>query len=66
VCFHALPVDGQPHPDDDETCEAASIEPDGILGMGGRDLSDVGDQPGAFVQDARNYLVQRRVNPSGV
>jgi ADP-ribose pyrophosphatase YjhB (NUDIX family) len=27
VCFHALPVDGQPHPDHDETCEAAWIDP---------------------------------------
>ena len=28
VCFHALPVDGEPHPDHDETCQAAWIEPD--------------------------------------
>jgi 8-oxo-dGTP pyrophosphatase MutT (NUDIX family) len=27
VCFHALPVDGQPEPDHDETCEAAWIHP---------------------------------------
>ena len=27
VCSHALPVDGQPHPDHDETCEAAWIAP---------------------------------------
>jgi 8-oxo-dGTP pyrophosphatase MutT (NUDIX family) len=27
VCFHALPVDGQPHPDHHETCEAAWIDP---------------------------------------
>jgi 8-oxo-dGTP diphosphatase len=25
VCFHALPIDGQPHPDHDETCQAAWI-----------------------------------------
>src|SRR3954471_21119558 len=30
VCFHALPVDGQPEPDHDETCEAAWIEPERI------------------------------------
>jgi 8-oxo-dGTP pyrophosphatase MutT (NUDIX family) len=28
VCFHALPVDGRPHPDHDETCGAAWIDPD--------------------------------------
>jgi ADP-ribose pyrophosphatase YjhB (NUDIX family) len=28
VCFHALPVDGQPQADHDETCEAAWIAPD--------------------------------------
>lgn len=28
VCFHGLPVDGAPHPDHDETCEAAWIDPD--------------------------------------
>jgi ADP-ribose pyrophosphatase YjhB (NUDIX family) len=28
VCFHALPVDGQPHPDDHETCEAAWVPVD--------------------------------------
>jgi 8-oxo-dGTP diphosphatase len=27
VCFHALPVDGQPHADHDETCQAAWIHP---------------------------------------
>ena len=27
VCSHALPVDGQPHPDHDETCEAALDRP---------------------------------------
>jgi hypothetical protein len=27
VCFHALPVDGQPDPDHEETCEAAWIDP---------------------------------------
>lgn len=27
VCFHALPVDGRPHPDHDETCGAAWIDP---------------------------------------
>ena len=27
VCFHALPVDGQPHLDHDETCEAAWFDP---------------------------------------
>ena len=27
VCFHALPFDGQPHPDNHETCEAAWIDP---------------------------------------
>ena len=27
VCFHALPVDGHPHPDHDETCEAAWFDP---------------------------------------
>jgi hypothetical protein len=26
VCFHAAPVQGQPRPDHDETCEAAWIE----------------------------------------
>jgi|tagenome__1003787_1003787.scaffolds.fasta_scaffold20087132_2 ADP-ribose pyrophosphatase YjhB (NUDIX family) len=27
VCFHALPVAGEPHPDHDETCEAAWFDP---------------------------------------
>ena len=27
VCYHARPVEGQPHPDHDETCEAAWIAP---------------------------------------
>jgi 8-oxo-dGTP pyrophosphatase MutT (NUDIX family) len=27
VCFHALPLDGQPQADHDETCEAAWIDP---------------------------------------
>jgi len=27
VCFHALPVNGQPNPDEHETCGAAWIEP---------------------------------------
>ena len=27
VCFHALPLDGQPDPDHEETCEAAWIDP---------------------------------------
>jgi ADP-ribose pyrophosphatase YjhB (NUDIX family) len=27
VCFHALPIHGQPHADRDETCEAAWIDP---------------------------------------
>jgi 8-oxo-dGTP pyrophosphatase MutT (NUDIX family) len=27
VCFHALPVDGRPHPDHNETCDAAWIDP---------------------------------------
>jgi hypothetical protein len=33
VCSHALPVDGQPHPDHDETCEAAWIAPPQINQM---------------------------------
>lgn len=28
VCFHALPLGGEPHPDDHETCEAAWIPTD--------------------------------------
>lgn len=28
VCVHALPLDGTPHPDDDETCEAAWVPTD--------------------------------------
>jgi 8-oxo-dGTP diphosphatase len=27
LCFHALPVGGQPQPDHDETCEAAWLDP---------------------------------------
>jgi ADP-ribose pyrophosphatase YjhB (NUDIX family) len=27
VCFHALPVDGRPQADHDETCEAAWVDP---------------------------------------
>ena len=30
VCFHALPVDGQPHPDHEETCEPRLDRPSQI------------------------------------
>ena len=30
MCFHALPVDGQPHPDHHETCDTAWIDPAGL------------------------------------
>jgi ADP-ribose pyrophosphatase YjhB (NUDIX family) len=30
VCFHALPVDGEPHPDHGEICEAAWINPTSV------------------------------------
>src|SRR4051794_40391938 len=30
VCFHAVPLDGEPEPDHDETCEAAWVAPERI------------------------------------
>lgn len=33
VCFHARPVDGEPVPDHDETCEAAWVHPRQLPGV---------------------------------
>lgn len=50
VCFHALPVEGQPHPDGHETCEAAWVPVDRLDGLAmhpamRRRVTDALDEP---------------------